>query len=74
MPDAVDRQRDYRRRRRHGLVLVAVEVGPSVVEALRQLDLVSDGEPDRAAITAAVQRFTECAPVIAAIPARLYRR
>ena len=74
MPHATDRQRAYRLRRRHGLVLVVVAVSPAVIDAMRGLELLPVGEPDRAMLVEAVQRFVSCAPAIAAIPDRLYAR
>ena len=74
MADAQTRQRAYRGRQRHGRVLVAVEVGPHEIEALRRLELLPREALSKALLVGAVQRFLACAPAVAAIPAKLYGR
>lgn len=72
MRKAIDRQREYRRRRRQSVVLVAVEVGLVERLALESLELLPAGAVSKADLAAAVQRFLACVPTIADIPKRLY--
>ena len=57
----------YRQRRRHGRVLVAVEVTPRQIEALERLALLEAGERGKARIAGAVARFLDGAAHIAAL-------
>jgi hypothetical protein len=70
-PDAREQARDrseaYRERRRHGRVLVAVEVGPYQVAALERLALLDVGDREKQSIATAVTRFLEAAPYLSAI-------
>jgi hypothetical protein len=74
MSDARTRQQKYRLRRQRRRVLVSVEVGVAEMEALRRLELLPGGQPDKAMLVEAIQRFLACAPAVAAIPDRLYPR
>jgi hypothetical protein len=62
-----ERSKAYRDRRRHGRVLVLVEVGPHQLAALERLALLDVGDRDKASIAAAVFRFLDVAPHIAAV-------
>jgi class 3 adenylate cyclase len=64
---ARDRSEAYRERRRHGCVLVTVEVGPSQVAAFERLALLDVGDRDKTSIASAVSRFLEAAPHICAM-------
>jgi hypothetical protein len=70
-PEARERARDrseaYRDRRRHGRILVSVEVGPYQIAALERLALLLVGDRDKESIAAAVSRFLRAAPHISAI-------
>jgi hypothetical protein len=56
------RSEAFRERRRHGRVLVQVEVAPRHLAALERLALLDPGERDRACISWAVSRFLDAAP------------
>ena len=58
----------YRERRRHGLVLVSLEVGPRQIAALERLALLDVDDRDKASIAWAVSRFLDAAPHLAALP------
>lgn len=62
-----ERSEAYRERRRHGRVLVSVEVEPHHLAALEQLALLDNGERGRDCIAWAVARFLEAAPTVAAL-------
>ncbi len=64
---ARDRTEAYRDRRRHGRVLVPVEVSPWHLAALERLALLDVGERDKACISWAVVRFLDAAPHVAAM-------
>ena len=70
-PEARERARDrseaYRDRRRHGRVLVTVEVGPYQVAAFERLALLDMGDRNKESIAAAVNRFLEAAPRLSAM-------
>ena len=70
-PDARERARDrseaYRERRRHGRLLVTVEVGPYQVAALERLALLDVGDREKTSISMAVTRFLEAAPYLSAM-------
>ena len=70
-PDARERARDrseaYRERRRHGRLLVTVEVGPYQVAALERLPLLDVGDREKTSISMAVTRFLEAAPYLSAM-------
>jgi hypothetical protein len=57
----------HRERRSRGGVVVPVEVSPRHVRALERLALLGAGERARAAVGAAVGRFLEAAPHVAAM-------
>ena len=57
----------YRGRRRHGRILVPVEVSPHQIAALERLALLQVGCRDKAGIAWAVQRFLDSATQIAAL-------
>ena len=59
---ARERTEAYRERRRHGRVLVPVEVSPQHLGALERLALLDAGERDKACIAWAVERFLDAAP------------
>jgi hypothetical protein len=59
-----DRSEAYRERRRHGRVLVPIEVGPRQLAALERLALLDGGERDKDCIAWAVSRFLDAAPHI----------
>ena len=62
-----DRSEASRERRRHGRVLVQVEVGPHHLAALERLALLDPEERDKACISWAVTRFLDAAPHISAL-------
>jgi hypothetical protein len=66
------RSEAYRGRRRHGRVLVTVEVGPHQVAAFERLALLDVGDRDKASIASAVSRFLEVASHISAMGDALY--
>ena len=70
-PEARERARGrseaYRERRRHGRLLVTVEVGPYQVAALERLALLDVGDREKTSISMAVTRFLEAAPHLSAI-------
>jgi hypothetical protein len=57
-----ERNEAFRDRRRHGRVLVQVEVSPRHLAALERLALLDPGERDKACISWAVSRFLDAAP------------
>lgn len=61
------RSEAYRDRRRHGRVLVTVEVGPYQAAALERLALLDIGDRDKGSIAAAVSRFLRAAPHLSAM-------
>jgi hypothetical protein len=61
------RSEAYRDRRRHGRVLVTVEVGPYQIAAFERLALLDVGDRDKGSIAAAVNRFLQAAPHLSAI-------
>jgi len=62
-----ERSGAYRERRRYGLVLVSIEVGPRQIAALERLALLDVDDRDKASIAWAVSRFLDAAPHLAAI-------
>jgi hypothetical protein len=62
-----ERSEAFRERRRHGRVLVQVEVGPHHFAALERLALLDAGERDKACIAWAVSRFLDAAPHVSAL-------
>ena len=54
-----DRSEAYRERRRHGRMLVPVEIGPRHLAALERRALLGRGERDKACIAWAVSRFMD---------------
>jgi hypothetical protein len=66
---SIGRQRSeaYRDRRRHGRMLVTVEIGPRHLAALERLALLDAGERDKACIAWAVSRFLDAAPHVSAL-------
>ena len=70
-PEARERARGrseaYRERRRHGRLLVTVEVGPYQVAALERLPLLDVGDREKTSISMAVTRFLEAAPYLSAM-------
>ena len=62
-----ERSEAYRNRRRHGRVLVQVEVGPRQMAALERLALLDTGERDKVCIASAVSRFLDAAPHVSAL-------
>jgi hypothetical protein len=70
-PEARERARSrseaYRDRRRHGRILVTVEVGQYQVAALERLALLEAGDRDKESIATAVSRFLEAAPYLSAM-------
>ena len=62
-----ERSEAFRERRRHGRVLVQVEVGPIELAALERLALLDAGERDKACIAWAVSRFLDAAPHVSAL-------
>jgi len=76
MTEALDRHRRdqgrerseaFRERRRHGRVLVQVEIGPRHFAALERLALLDVGERDKTCLAWAVCRFLDAAPHISAL-------
>ena len=61
------RSEAYRERRRHGRVLVTVEVGPYQAAALERLALLDVGDREKTSIATAVTRFLEAAPHLSAM-------
>ena len=61
------RSEAYRERRRHGRLLVTVEVGPYQVAALERLALLDVGDREKTSISMAVTRFLEAAPYLSAM-------
>ena len=57
----------YRDRRRHGRMLVSVEVGPRQIAALERLALLDAGERDKDCIACAVSQFLDAAPHVSAL-------
>jgi hypothetical protein len=66
------RTQAHRERRRHGRVLVSVEIGPSQLTALERLALLDIGGRDKACIAWAVSRFLDTAPHVAALEDALW--
>jgi len=62
-----ERSEAFRERRRHGRLLVQVEVGPRHLAALERLALLDAGERDKACIAWAVSRFLDAAPHVSAL-------
>ena len=62
-----ERTEAFRERRRHGRLLVQVEVGPRHLAALERLALLDAGERDKACIAWAVSRFLDAAPHVSAL-------
>jgi hypothetical protein len=62
-----ERSEAYRDRRRHGRMLVQIEVGPRQIAALERLALLDRGEREKACIAWAVARFLDAAPHIAGL-------
>ena len=62
-----ERSEAYRDRRRHGRMLVSVEVGPRHLAALERLALLDSGERDKTCIAWAVTRFLDAAPQVSAL-------
>jgi hypothetical protein len=62
-----DRSEAFRDRRRHGRVLVQVEVGPRHLAALERLALLDAGERDKSSIAWAVTRFLDAVPHVSAL-------
>jgi hypothetical protein len=61
------RSEAYRDRRRHGRILITVEVGPRQCAALERLALLGVGERDKARLARAVSRFLDAAPYVLAL-------
>jgi hypothetical protein len=64
---ARERTEAYRERRRHGRVLVQVEVSLHHLAALERLALLDAGEREKACIAWAVERFLDAAPHVSAL-------
>ena len=64
---ARERSEAYRDRRRHGRVLVPVEVSPRHLVALERLALLGAGERGEGCIAWAVQRFLDAAPHVSTL-------
>jgi hypothetical protein len=62
-----ERVEAYRSRRRHGRLLVPVEVGPLQLAALERLALLESGARNKSAIASAVMRFLDAASHIGAL-------
>ena len=62
-----ERSEAFRERRRHGRILVQVEIGPRHFAALERLALLDVGERDKACLAWAVCRFLDAAPHISAL-------
>ena len=62
-----ERSEAFRERRRHGRLLVQIEVGPRHLAALERLALLDAGERDKACIAWAVSRFLDAAPHVSAL-------
>ena len=62
-----ERSEAYRDRRRHGRMLVPVEVGPGQLAALERLALLDVGARDRESVSWAVSRFLNAAPHVSAL-------
>ena len=67
-----ERSEAYRDRRRHGRMLVSVEISPRQLAALERLALLHSGERDKACIARAVTRFFDAAPHVSALGDALY--
>jgi hypothetical protein len=65
--DGRERSEAYRERRRHGLVLVSIEVEPRQLAALERLALLEAGQRDKSCIAWAISRFLDAAPHVAAL-------
>ena len=57
----------YRDRRRHGRVLVLVDVSPRHLAALERLALLNADERDKRCIARAIGRFLDAAPYVSAL-------
>jgi hypothetical protein len=62
-----DRSEAFRERRRHGRVLVQVEVGPQHLASLERLALLDPNERSKACIAWAVAQFLNAAPHVSAL-------
>jgi hypothetical protein len=62
-----ERSEAYRGRRRHGRVLVSVEVVPHHLAAMERLALLEIGQRDKACIAWAISRFLDAASHVAAM-------
>ena len=62
-----DRSEAFRERRRHGRMLVQVEVGPRHLAALERLALLDTKERSKMCIASAVSRFLDAAPYVSAL-------
>jgi hypothetical protein len=62
-----ERSEAYRDRRRHGRILVSVEIGPRQLAALERLALLVRGKRDKPCIARAVARFLDVAPQVSAL-------
>jgi hypothetical protein len=67
-----ERSEAFSERRRHGRVLVQIEVGPRHPAALERLALLDSGERDKACIAWAVNRFLDAAPHVSALSDALW--
>lgn len=61
------RSEAYRDRRRHGRVLVSVEVSTSQLAALERLALLEVGERDRTSVGWAISRFLDAAAHVSSL-------
>ena len=66
------RTQAHRERRRHGRMLVSVEIGPSQLTALERLGLLESGDRDKVCIAWAVSRFLDTAPHVSALEDALW--
>ena len=57
----------YRDRRRHGRLILSIEVAPHQLAALERLALLDAGERDKSAIASAVMRFLNAASHVGAL-------
>jgi hypothetical protein len=64
---ARQRSEAYRRRRRRGAVLVAIELDPRDLAALERLALLAPGDRDPNRMAAAAAQFLAAAPHVAAM-------
>ena len=62
-----ERVEAYRNRRRHGRLLVPVEIGPLQLAALEKLALLERGARDKSAIASAIMRFLDAASHVGAL-------